>query len=480
MGKLFAPIIDKTITAFTDNSCEVKYYLPEGADGVGIISRITTKSEKNGNDVISYQFTNGINNKKIDISLEQDFVIQLYLVSDELETTTDIEAWLKSSENKEKYSASSDPVAFWHVEEISTNIEIDNQNIHINKIGIIPEISLIGDELSEFQIQIKNKNDTFLVDSGTLYPQSNNKLITFSLSGLEYYTNSPKVILNYRTKKGYVGSESKDIEDTSHNYSNLNTQLIFSYSTDITKNIITIKKGYNNSNTYEGYLYRRHKNEKGVWVEQVLSKDKKTITGIGGTSWEDYSVEFNKFYIYSFRTDKGIAESSYIKPDNGHMYLQEYELDSDIKIISGTKSLCIKFNPEVSGIKTNKTEQVISTFGKYPFIARSGDTNYKTFTIGGLISVEANDDFVADINITGDDYDARVIKEKLYRDAVLVWLHEPKIRRFISGPEGVCYVYLSNISLSPDKVSGRNLYSFSCQATEVADPEAEGYALVTI
>ena len=36
------------------------------------------------------------------------------------------------------------------------------------------------------------------------------------------------------------------------------------------------------------------------------------------------------------------------------------------------------------------------------------------------------------------------------------------------------FVYLSNVSLTPDKVSGRALYSFSCTATEVCGLE-EGY-----
>lgn len=485
MDNLFAPIIDRSETAFTGNSCQITYYLPEDAEGSGIIRRITSNDD-NGKDVITYSYIAGTNGKTT-VSLGKDFIIQLYLVnldskdpedsniSSEASSET-IEAWLKDPKNNEKHSASSDPVAFWHITD-STTTNIDSWcSFSVNKLTVTPEINISDDELSEFQIQIRNNGGVLLADSDILYSENNNKEITLPLSRIEYY-HSPKPTLkiSYRTKKGFSGSREKTIGSTA-GWSDL-TALTFNYQTaDATKNKITITSS---SGSHTGYLYRSWKNENGLWVEYLVPGGFKTVNS-SGTTWIDYTAEFNKSYTYSFRTTSGQqkGDNNYTMPSDGHMYLQEYSLSNNQVTI--TKQLCIKFNPEVSGIKTNKTEQIIPTFGQYPFIARSGDTNYKTFTIGGLISVEANDSFATGITSTSDnDYDARAEKEKKYRDAVLNWLHEPEIRRFTSGPEGACYVYLSNISLSPDKVSGRNLYSFSCQATEVANPEADEYAIVT-
>ena len=54
---------------------------------------------------------------------------------------------------------------------------------------------------------------------------------------------------------------------------------------------------------------------------------------------------------------------------------------------NGGQSLRIRYNPTVSNFKYNINENIQRTLGsKYPFITRNGKNNYRTFSIGGLIT----------------------------------------------------------------------------------------------
>ena len=57
--------------------------------------------------------------------------------------------------------------------------------------------------------------------------------------------------------------------------------------------------------------------------------------------------------------------------------------------------------------------------------------------------------------------------ERHYRDAVIEFLTADNIKLFKSEPEGNILVKLSNVSLTPNKQLGRNIYSFSATATEI-------------
>jgi hypothetical protein len=57
--------------------------------------------------------------------------------------------------------------------------------------------------------------------------------------------------------------------------------------------------------------------------------------------------------------------------------------------------------------------------------------------------------------------DRTLVLEKLFRDKVIEFLYADDIKLFKSLPEGVKLVRLSNISLTPNKQLGRNIYSFT-------------------
>ena len=152
------------------------------------------------------------------------------------------------------------------------------------------------------------------------------------------------------------------------------------------------------------------------------------------------------------------------------------------------RMLPLKYNVDISGLKTNVADVITPTLGgKYPFIRRNGAQDYDSFSLNGLICLETErddankimsefftrdeirelDTYAAQVNKGISEYDYKIIIERYYREKILNFLKEPTVKLFKSMTEGDKFVYLSNISLTPDKVSGRALYSFSCQATEV-------------
>ena len=142
-------------------------------------------------------------------------------------------------------------------------------------------------------------------------------------------------------------------------------------------------------------------------------------------------------------------------------------------LIKGDQKLPIKFNEKVSGFKYNYVDSTISTLGsKYPFIRRNGQQSHITFTIEGLISYEADDlSEFCDIkdNPFIDEYLNNILKEKQYRQAVIDFLHSGETMIFSSPTEGNIIVRLSNVSLTPNEKLDRKIWTFSAQATQVAD-----------
>ena len=140
--------------------------------------------------------------------------------------------------------------------------------------------------------------------------------------------------------------------------------------------------------------------------------------------------------------------------------------------IDNTQVFIIRYDAEVTNLKYNYAESVQATLGSaYPYVRRNGAQKYRTFTLAGLISalkVTTNnieyDTFDGSLN-TGDDIEAI---EKDYRDKVVAFLHDGKVKNFTSDHTGEIKVRLTNIALTPKKELGGTLYSFSAQVTEVA------------
>ena len=174
----------------------------------------------------------------------------------------------------------------------------------------------------------------------------------------------------------------------------------------------------------------------------------------------------------------------------------------DIFLNDATRSLKIRYNPKVSSFKTTVLEQKVDTLGgKYPFFFRNGNTNYKEFTINGLISyfmdeqecfiskkslglIQSNDirektSLNNSIRLSNSPTtaltDYNITAERKFKLEVLDWLNNGQPKVFKSPTEGTYIVRLNNVSLSPEDALGRLLHNFQSTAYEIADMNIDEY-----
>ena len=201
------------------------------------------------------------------------------------------------------------------------------------------------------------------------------------------------------------------------------------------------------------------------------------------------TIIFDKspWIVFSDKTiQQGIAYKYAIQQYNDNIYTTKFETDAvicdfeDAFLSDGERQLKIRYNPKVASFKNVNLEQKTDTIGsRYPFIFRNGYTNYKEFSISGLISLlmDDTDDFmsfahtdetmVRDFLMT-DLVGENITNERLFKLEVLNWLTNGKPKLFRSPTEGNYIVRLMNTSLAPNETLGRMLHTFNTTAYEIA------------
>lgn len=253
---------------------------------------------------------------------------------------------------------------------------------------------------------------------------------------------------------------------------------------------------------------------------------------------DDASVEPGVFYRYRVRFKiwrSAAKQYVYATDEKGKTYLEISESDppvilfvEDIFLATRDLTLKIKYNPELSNYKRNVVDAITPTLGgSYPFMRRNGAQKYRTFTLGGLISYNAelyepkisdiqriavenggdsvgqkwnlpqaaDDKFYQSLFIKSDSdawqtlqrYDTlatngnidkeqkRVLYERFFRNMVMDFLYDDQVLLFKSLPEGNIFIRLSNVQLTPNKTLDRHIYSFTATATEVLEANSENY-----
>lgn len=192
-----------------------------------------------------------------------------------------------------------------------------------------------------------------------------------------------------------------------------------------------------------------------------------------------------------FSIEHGVKYKYRIIYNNVYKDSEEIEIDfEDIFLYDGKKQLKIRFNPKISGFKSNIVETKVNTIGsKYPYIFRNGYINYKEFSLSGTISL-----LMDELNLFNELYSKpktdeeileesqkvkksetdliqeNIYNERIFRDTVLEWLTNGKPKLFKSPTEGNYIVQLMNVSLSPlsDSIN-RMIYNFSSSVYEVEE-----------
>ena len=159
--------------------------------------------------------------------------------------------------------------------------------------------------------------------------------------------------------------------------------------------------------------------------------------------------------------------------------------------------LCVKFNPNLTNMKINVSDNSVNTVGgQYPIISRNGNMYYRSFTLSGTIAYEmdAEHQFATRssiygewINVYGSYFVNRYINQyndkitqREFRELVIAYLYSDQPKLFRSTPEGNILVRLTDINLTPNTQLGRMIYDFSCTATEIGDCSIDNYKLYKI
>lgn len=208
-------------------------------------------------------------------------------------------------------------------------------------------------------------------------------------------------------------------------------------------------------------------------TESTMNTDKNTLV------IRDYSAIPGSIYTYT-------ATGTY---EDNQSVLANCSIDyllNDAFLFDKESNLRVHYDPDVTSFKIIVDDVITKTLGsRYPFARRNGDTYYRQFNIGGLISLEGEQGSFSRIELepiplwntgipssftSADEYGKMIIKERAYRDLVLNFLYDGKVKLFKSNTEGLIPVRLTNISLTPNKTLGRNIWTFSAQATEMEMP----------
>ena len=195
----------------------------------------------------------------------------------------------------------------------------------------------------------------------------------------------------------------------------------------------------------------------------------------------DYTVEQGITYKYSLQqyNEHGVYSERKISNE----VIADFE---DLFLYDGERQLAVRFNPKVATFKQNRVEQKTETIGsKYPYIIKNGAVNYKELSISGLISyqMDAIEQFMSkdELELPYNKHDNRrynmrdlitdnIRAERLFKTEVLDWLNNGGIKLYRSPTEGNFIVRLMNVTTSPTDSLGRMLHTFNCSAYEMSEP----------
>lgn len=307
--------------------------------------------------------------------------------------------------------------------------------------------SSASDSLAWYQIVIKN-NDSILMKTDKCFPKAKNtinEVLDYDFLCDEYASYTFEI--HACTTNGILITRNATF--------NNKLQLTNSTKATISQSSNGVNIAWSNQTQGNSYTAKLYYADGNNWT---VKETKTGISGSGSTIFTNLKTRATKYRAVLYNSNSTIVQATDI------FWHAAYGQDILLKQDAQTSYL-IKYNPEINQVKRNIVDVITPTLGaKYPFIYRNGHQNYRTFTIGGLI---ARYDNTKNVTYIGTDED--IIQERLYREELLDFLYNDKVKLFSSAQEGEMLIKLSGVSVTPMKQLGRMLYSFSATATEIAD-----------
>lgn len=217
-------------------------------------------------------------------------------------------------------------------------------------------------------------------------------------------------------------------------------------------------------------------------IEEVINEDNEY-------SFKDRAIESGVWYVYAIQPrSKTYRGSLYKTKKHAIIYDSAFLLGAD------GRQLNLKYDTVVSSIKRNIKETKVETIGsKYPFVTRNANTDYREFSLNGLIThfMDESEEFApkAELFIEDDfkdgfmdmtynynqlyennginDYNNTTL-EREFREKVEEFLTDGNPKLFKSPKVGTILVRLMDVNLNAKQdVNGGMIYNFSCTAIEI-------------
>jgi len=423
-----------------------------------------------------------------------------------LTTPQAIDAWL--SLNLDKFSE-------WSRVTLIKWIAQNSISINGTTIGISTTINLpVSDEtllgkltfnekseeyLNSYRFKLYDDEENLLLDSDLLYTDKNSNDINEFWYKLKYgLTAGEDYTLNiyYQTNSLYSRELNCTISATGSTGSDQG--FIFSAHENIEDGEILLRITRPPQATFTGKITIKRSCDKDAFT---IWEDMHTVDVNGVTNylydWTDQTVESGVLYKYALL-------ETYTSNNNEVSYWKDYNkilmivLDDMYLDVAG-QQLKVQFNPQVSSFKRVINEGKIETIGSpYPYIRRNAAINYAQFPISGLIScqMDENEKFITKEALyggreflrkyeqfnsyaTNEPFETTIgndfVYEKKFRDAVMAFLMDGKVKLFRSASEGNYLVRLTDVSFAPNQQLGRMVWTFSATANEIADNTIDNY-----
>lgn len=378
-----------------------------------------------------------------------------------------------------------DKTNYIFTESLSNPITLSSDELAKFSTSLIFTNSLETDILTNYRLRYYNAELDGNLSLGTLIYDSRMKKISSNNISQVITKTLPKagawiyIQLDIVTNKGFQGSFSRAIQIMENTVGETNKTVEVIALEDLGANKINF---FANDGVSEKLILRRasYLTNFTEW-EEIYTYSETKSEGI----YYDFTIESGTAYKYQVQGYSGSIRKAPSEASPAVICLFDHE-----SLIAEGIPLNLYFDSKITGYKRIIPESKIETIGsRYPFIRRNGNVNYKQFTLSGLISILGDEQEIfikklalrKDSSSLYDEYNAKkainnyndFVLEREFRNEVLNFLHKDTVKLFRSLPEGNMLVKLMDIQLTANETLGRQIYSFSCTAYEIAEATIE-------
>ena len=377
------------------------------------------------------------------------------------------------------------------------DISADTTIWSINNVDVVGKIVYADpaetDTLKSYQIKLYDDKDTLISDSGLLYTNTYSNINEFNYAfeyafkeGENYYFT-----FEYETANMYTEINRYDFTVIQEGAEVLEATLTATLDNINGRIGLHITSTTGQESFVGNITIRRTSSESNFTIWEDIHTESFEENSKLDYTWYDYTIKSGVYYKYLAQRRTSVGNRGIAIYAEGGPFMMLFD---DMYLTGGDGQLNIRFDPSVSSFKRTVSESRTDTIGsKYPFIKRNGYVEYKQFPIGGTIthlmdpshlitsreeifrdSLDYYNEFNKDKNVRIDDFNDWTY-EREFREKVMDFLYDNKVRLFRSPTEGNILVKIMDINFTPNATLGRRIYSFTATAYEVDAANIKNY-----